>query len=158
VKRVDDERLRADLAVRSRVAAPRASQNGTIRATSSWGLNGLPHSHPRQAAARRSINVGGARGQKDDGNAPRPGERAADLKAILTGHHNVQHEEVGLELPRFAQRLATVARCLDAIAAASQVHGDEVDDMLIVIGHEDECSGRCLSRTFGRFLGIALHH
>ena len=44
-----------------------------------------------------------AGGEEDDGHAAGGGKGAADLEAVLAGHHDVEHEEVGLQLARLTQ-------------------------------------------------------
>jgi len=63
-------------------------------------------------------------------------QATADLPAIDLGHHQVEHQQVGLGRPDFVQGLAAVARRLHGEALGLQVHARELQDVLFVVRDE----------------------
>jgi hypothetical protein len=62
---------------------------------------------------------------------------AADLEAVEVGHHHVQHDQVGPEIPHRRQRVATRRRRGHIEADVLQRHGHQLGDVRLVVDDQD---------------------
>jgi hypothetical protein len=98
------------------------------------------------AAGQAPDPLGGqcARGEHDDAHVGVPrvaSEALADVDAVVVGHHQVQHDEVGAERLDQVEGFATRARGLDLVAVAGEGDPDEVRDVGLVVDDEHPCRG-----------------
>src|SRR5918995_2266015 len=86
-------------------------------------------------------------------------EPAGDLVAVDAGHHQVENREVDVSLGGDPERLLAVPGLRDFVAVTLERQRDELEDVRIVVGHQDERSDRhaatsssaaCASRTGSR--------
>jgi hypothetical protein len=55
----------------------------------------------------------------------------------MSGQHHVEHHQVGPEVGHGGERLGAGARGRDLEALEAQRHGDDVDDVRLVVDDED---------------------
>ena len=75
--------------------------------------------------------------QHDDRDLALLPDLAADREAVHVRQHDVEHDQVGLGLAEPGQRLGAVADGLDLIALAGQVEPGELQDVILVVDHQD---------------------
>ena len=61
----------------------------------------------------------------------------ADGQPVNSRQHDVEHDQVGLDLAESAQRLGAIPHSLHLVALAGQVQARELDDVILVIDHQD---------------------
>ncbi len=87
------------------------------------------------------IDVVGPCGQHQDRGLAAAPNLAADLEAVDLGEHEVQHDEVGIVPGMQGKRLLAIGRGDHAEALLLEVQPDEVDDVPLVVDHEDRFHG-----------------
>src|SRR5262245_17734669 len=87
------------------------------------------------------VGVLGARGEQDDRHAASRlvhAETARELEAVQLGHHHVEHRQVGPLVARERERLLAVSGEDHRVARPLQPEGDQREDVLVVVGREDD--------------------
>jgi hypothetical protein len=74
---------------------------------------------------------------------------AADLVPVQIGHHDVEDNQVGLDVVDALQRLATVAGGRDLIADRRQRGRGDLQVECAIINDENACHGYLFAKPFG---------
>src|SRR5581483_176896 len=81
-------------------------------------------------------------GEHDDGRlSVALAEPARDLHAVDLRHHQVEHDQVGVDGADLLERLAAVVGRLDLVALGAQVELHQLDDVALVVDDEHGGSG-----------------
>src|SRR5439155_23145604 len=71
----------------------------------------------------------------------------ADRQAVDARQHDVEHDQVGLELAEAGQGLGAVAHRFDLVSLAAQVELGQLQDVALVVDHEHSVAGRARHAT-----------
>ena len=96
------------------------------------------------------VDVLGARGEHQHGHARLAADGGADLEPVEAGHHQVEQDEVGIDLAEAVERLAAVGCGDDLVAFVAEVEAQQAHDVGFVVGYEDAGGhrlGPCLPRA-----------
>ena len=117
----------------------------STRLTSSSLLTGLLKKSSQPAATARSMSPNSlSAGDHEDHDLPGfrvALERLADLKAAQLRHHDVQQDQIGLELGHLGQRVAAVNRHGRLAIDAFQVGQQQFHVRNVIVGNEDFALG-----------------
>jgi hypothetical protein len=87
------------------------------------------------------------------GHRPVTLQAAADLEAVESGQHQVEHHEVGAHAIAQCDPVGTVVRDLDREALGTQPRGDRRGDHLLILDHADELTrhaAECVTEKWER--------
>ena len=79
--------------------------------------------------------------EHDDRNLAGLPDLPADGEAVHAGQHDVEHDQVGLELAEAVEGLDAVRHAFDLVALPAQVESRQLDDVLLIVDHEDLLTG-----------------
>ena len=130
--------------------APGTAQDSADARKELAGLEGLDHVIVRaEFKAHHTVGRIAEGGEENDGSGAVHGaQAAAERKAVLAGHHDIENDEVGLLFLKAGEHGFTAVRHTDLKAVLAQVVRHEVAYILIVV-HNKERQRRLLMGGFG---------
>jgi hypothetical protein len=95
-----------------------------------------------QLEARDAVEILVAGGEEDDRRGGAPGAQfAADVEAVAPREHDVQHDEIRLQLVRAVDGEVAAALDVDLEAVLAEIFGDEVGEPRVVLDQQDALLG-----------------